>query len=86
MNFAHLSTELVNSLRRKASPSQSGQCEEPGIIPVLHKPIGYQLLDLSFGHHGVLQVQAAVFPLHWAVYVKGIAQPVIGRTSVWNKK
>ena len=86
MNFAHLSTELVDSLRRKASPSQSGECEEPGIVPVLHKPIGNQLLDLSFGHHSVLQVQAAVFPLHWAVYVKGIAQPVIGRTSVWSKK
>ena len=73
MYFAHFSTELVDSLRRKASPSQGGECEEPGIVPVFHKPVGNQPLDLSFGHHSVLEVQAAVFPLHWAVYVKGIA-------------
>ena len=37
-----------------------------------------QLLYLAFGDHGVVEVEPGVLPLHRAVQVQGIAQPVVG--------
>lgn len=37
----------------------------------------HQFDDLPLGHHSVGEVQAAVLPLHGAVKIQSVAQPVI---------
>ena len=37
-----------------------------------------QLLYLALGDHGVVKVEPRILPLHRAVQIKGIAQPVVG--------
>ena len=41
----------------------------------------YQFDDFPLGYNGVGEVQASIFPLHWAVDIQGIAQPEIWRPS-----
>jgi hypothetical protein len=38
--------------------------------------------DLALGDDCVVQIQPAVLPLHWAVHVQNVAEPVVGGAPV----
>lgn len=75
---AHLGAEVVYCLSREASSSESCECEQSRIIPVLNNPCVYQLGNLPLADDSVVHIEAAILPLDGTVDIHRIAQPIVG--------
>ena len=76
----------MNGLGRDAPAPEGRQRVESRVVPVGHYAPCDEALDLPLGDDGVLEVQPAILPLHGAVQVQRIAQPVVGRTSAERRR
>jgi hypothetical protein len=62
--------------------SQAHKPETPSATyPVIDEPLLDQLEYLALGDHRVVHVQSAVLPLHRAIDVQRVAEPVVGASS-----
>ena len=74
---SHLGTEVVDGLRREASPPESCEGEQSWIIPILDYSSVYQLGNLPLADYSVVHIESTIFPLNWTIDVNCITQPIV---------
>ena len=59
----------------------------PEVINILlDNAVWDEFADLPLWHHSVAEIKASILPLHGAVHVQWVAQPIVWGASTNNKK